>query len=171
LLWAWGQPDFLNVVVLGTNLRELFGVGPINLSVAGWVGVIALIGVATDEGVVLATALQQPCDLAPRRTSEQVRERALEAGRRRVRPRLMATATTLLALMPVIASQGRGSDVMAPMAVPILGGMLIELLTLFVVPVLWCWAEELKLRRSSDAPLGPRKRQPSVQIRMGEQPR
>lgn len=171
LLWAWGQPDFLNVVVLGTNLRELFGVGPINLSVAVWVGVIALIGVATDDGVVMATYLQQRFELAPPRTIEQVRERTLEAGRRRVRPCLMTTATTLLALMPVIASQGRGSDVMAPMAVPILGGMLIELLTLFVVPVLWCWAEELKLRRSSDAPLGPRKRQPSVQIRMGEQPR
>jgi Cu(I)/Ag(I) efflux system membrane protein CusA/SilA len=54
----------------------------------------------------------------------------------------MTTATTLLALLPVLTSTGRGSDLMAPMAVPIFGGMLIELVTMFVVPTLYCLGQE-----------------------------
>jgi copper/silver efflux system protein len=169
LLWAWGQPGFLDFELLGTNMGELLGVGPINLSVAVWVGVIALIGIATDDGVVMATYLSQQFERAPPRTIAEIRARTLEAGKRRVRPCLMTTATTLLALMPVVASQGRGADVMAPMAVPILGGMLIELLTLFVVPVLWCWMEELGLTRANRAAAaerdGPARGQPSVRVR------
>ena len=147
LLWVWGQPGFLDVDVLGTSMRGLFGVRPVNLSVAVWIGVIALIGIATDDGVVMATYLRQRFDEQPPTTVAEIRARTLEAGQRRVRPCLMTTATTLLALMPVLAAQGRGSDVMAPMALPIVGGMLIELLTLFVVPVLWCLVEELRLAR------------------------
>ncbi|HUT79221.1 MAG TPA: efflux RND transporter permease subunit, partial [Polyangia bacterium] len=77
---------------------------------------------------------------------EEVRERTLEAGTRRVRPCLMTTATTILALLPVVTSQGRGSDIMLPMALPSIGGMIIELMTLFVVPVLFCALEERKVR-------------------------
>ena len=58
----------------------------------------------------------------------------------------MTTATTLLALLPVITSTGRGSDVMAPLALPIVGGMAIELVTLFVVPTLHCAGAERRLR-------------------------
>jgi Cu(I)/Ag(I) efflux system membrane protein CusA/SilA len=145
----WGRPDFLDISVLDTQMRTLFGVGPVNLSVAVWVGVIALIGVATDDGVVMVTYLTQRFATAAPRSIEDIRARTLEAGMRRVRPCLMTTATTLLALMPVITSQGRGSDVMAPMALPLVGGMLIEILTLFVVPVLWCWVEEVKFKRST----------------------
>ncbi|KIG14465.1 Cobalt-zinc-cadmium resistance protein CzcA [Enhygromyxa salina] len=172
LLWAWGQPGFMDFELLGTNMGALLGVGPINLSVAVWVGVIALIGIATDDGVVMATYLSQKFASAPPRTVQEIRARTLDAGKRRVRPCLMTTATTLLALMPVVASQGRGGDVMAPMAVPILGGMLIELLTLFVVPVLWCWMEEIRFARARRAAVvqrvGPNRRQPSVRVRLDE---
>ena len=66
----------------------------------------------------------------------------MEAGYRRVRPCLMTTATTMLALLPVLTSTGRGSDLMAPMAVPIFGGMMIALMTMFIVPVLYSlWSE------------------------------
>lgn len=148
LLWAWGQPGFLGGELFGADLRALFSVHAVNLSVAVWVGVIALIGVATDDGVVMATYLEQRFAAAPPTTVAQVRERTFEAGVRRVRPCLMTTATTLLALLPVLSSTGKGSDVMAPMALPIVGGMTIELLTLFVVPVLWCLVEEGRLRRA-----------------------
>ena len=57
----------------------------------------------------------------------------------------MTTATTLLALLPILTAHGKGADLMVPMALPIFGGMLIELLTLFVVPVLYCWVEERRL--------------------------
>lgn len=147
LLWCYGQPWFLNFEVFGTSMRTLFQVGTINLSMAVWVGVIALIGVATDDGVVLSTYLKQKFAEGPAETVKDVRERVLEAGTRRVRPCLMTTATTILALIPVITSQGRGSDVMVPMALPSVGGMTIELITLFVVPVLYCWVEEMRTRR------------------------
>jgi len=164
LLWAWGQPGFLDFELFGTDMRVLFGVRPVNLSVAVWIGVIALIGIATDDGVVMATYLSQRFAEDPPKTVAEIRERTAEAGGRRVRPCLMTTATTLLALMPVIAAQGRGADVMAPMALPIVGGMLIELLTLFVVPVLWCLVEELRLARAPAAtheqPSTPPKGQP-----------
>ncbi len=145
LLWLYGQPWFLDFELLGTSMRDLFQVHTVNLSVAVWIGFIALVGVATDDGVVMSTYLEQRLKQDPPRSVEQVRERTLEAGSRRVRPCLMTTATTILALLPVISSQGRGSDIMVPMALPSVGGMAIELLTLFVVPVLYCALEERKL--------------------------
>ena len=58
----------------------------------------------------------------------------------------MTTATTLLALIPVLTSTGRGSDIMVPMAIPSFGGMLIEILTMLVVPVVYCGIKEMKLK-------------------------
>jgi copper/silver efflux system protein len=147
LLWLYGQTWFLDFSLFDTSMRDLFQVGTVNLSVAVWVGIIALIGIATDDGVVLSTYLKQRFDAAPPRTRDEVRERTLEAGLRRVRPCLMTTATTILALLPVITSQGRGSDIMMPLALPSVGGMTIELVTLFVVPVLYCALEEAKVMR------------------------
>ena len=140
-------------------MRDLFQVGPTNMSVAVWVGVIALVGIATDDGVVMATYLKQRFEQAPADSVEAIRQRVREAGGRRVRPCLMTTATTLLALLPVITSQGRGSDVMVPIALPSLGGMAIELITLFVVPALYCAVEEgrLAVRRGAGRPPADRR--------------
>ena len=149
LLWLYGQPWFLDFDVAGTSMRDLFQVGTINLSVAVWIGFIALVGIATDDGVVMSTYLKQRFSAAPPTSIDEVRERTLEAGVRRVRPCLMTTATTILALLPVITSQGRGADIMVPMALPSVGGMAIELVTLFVVPVLYAAIEERKFARTS----------------------
>ncbi|MCB9740456.1 MAG: efflux RND transporter permease subunit [Deltaproteobacteria bacterium] len=157
MLWAWGQPGFLDVELFGQNLRQVFGVHPINLSVAIWVGFIALIGIATDDGVVMATFLDQRFRAAPPRSREEIRAAVQGAGQRRIRACLMTTATTILALLPVLTSTGRGSDIMIPMAIPAFGGMAFELLTLFVVPVLYCGWAELRL-----AVIGPSAAQPVV---------
>lgn len=125
---------------------ELLNIRGVELSVAVWVGFIALLGIATDAGVVMATYLAQRFAAEPPSTVEEVRARALEGGLRRVRPCLMTTATTALAMLPIVLSQGRGADVMAPMALPVLGGMMTLLLTLFTVPVLYAWREEVVLR-------------------------
>ena len=152
LLWLYGQGWFLDVSVLGESARELFQVGTVNMSVAVWIGFIALVGIATDDGVVMATYLDQRFRRHVPSTVADVRQRVRDAGLRRVRPCLMTTATTLLALMPVITSRGRGADVMLPMALPVMGGMAIELITLFVVPVLYSLVEERKAaRRMRDA--------------------
>ncbi len=144
LLWLYNQPWFMNFEAFGHPIRTLFQIGPTNMSVAVWVGFIALVGIATDDGVVMATYLKARFEDAPPDSIADIRQRVREAGNRRVRPCLMTTATTLLALLPVITSQGRGADVMVPMAIPSLGGMAIELITLFVVPVLYGLGEELR---------------------------
>jgi Cu(I)/Ag(I) efflux system membrane protein CusA/SilA len=147
LLWCVAQPWFLDSTLFGVNLRDVFQLGPVNLSVAVWVGFIALFGIATDDGVVMATYLKQQFDAEAPASREQVRAWVIEAGCRRVRPCLMTTATTLLALLPILTSQGTGADIMIPMALPALGGMTVALVTLFVVPVLYAMREELRFAR------------------------
>lgn len=146
MLWLYGQPWFLDFEVFGTDMRNLFQVRTINLSVAVWVGFLALFGIATDDGVVMTTYLNQSFRRRNITSIGEARRATLEAGLRRVRPCLMTTATTILALLPVLTSTGRGSDIMVPMAIPAFGGMAIALLTILVIPVLYCWIKEQKLR-------------------------
>ena len=145
MLWFYGQDWFLDFAVFGVNMRELFQIHPINLSVAVWVGFLALFGIASDDGVVISTYLDQVFRDSKTDTVADIRRATIEAGQRRVRPCLMTTATTILALIPVLTSTGRGSDVMVPMAIPSFGGMLIEIMTMLVVPVLYCSVQEWKL--------------------------
>ena len=145
LIWLYGQPWFLDFSIAGTSMRELFQVHPIMLSVAIWVGFLALFGIATDDGVVMATYLDQSFKRHRPESPAEIRKAVLEAGKRRIRPCLMTTATTMLALLPVLTSTGRGADIMVPMAIPSFGGMAIELMTLFLVPVLYCLGAEWRL--------------------------
>jgi len=146
MIWLYARPWFLNVDFLGVNMRDLFQVHPINLSVAIWVGFLALFGIASDDGVVMCTYLEQSFREKTTQTVPQIRQAVIAAGARRVRPCLMTTATTILALIPVLTSTGRGSDIMVPMAIPSFGGMTIEILTMLVVPVLYSWLQEFKAR-------------------------
>lgn len=148
LLWFYAQPWFMDFSIFGTNMRDFFQVHPINLSVAVWVGFLALFGIATDDGVIMGTYLNQTFEKEKPETIEDIRKATIEAGKRRVRPCIMTTATTLLALVPVLASTGRGSDIMVPMAIPSFGGMLIVVISMFVVPVSYCWIREMKLKIS-----------------------
>jgi Cu(I)/Ag(I) efflux system membrane protein CusA/SilA len=91
----------------------------------------------------MTTYLEQRFARHPVRGVAEIRDEVVAAAKRRIRPCLMTTATTALALLPVITSTGRGADLMVPMAIPVVGGMLIELMTLFVVPVLWSLEREL----------------------------
>jgi len=150
MLWLWGQAWFFDMDVFGTNMRGLFQMGTINLSVAVWVGFIALFGIATDDGVVMGTYLTQSFDRAKPESRKEVRGAVLEAGLKRIRPCLMTTATTLLALLPILTSTGRGSDIMIPMAIPAFGGMTVALISLFIVPVLYSWNEERKIKSLND---------------------
>ena len=149
MIWLYGQDWFLNFNFFGENLRDLFQMHPINLSVAVWVGFIALFGIATDDGVVMATYLTQTFDRNTPENKKEIRASIVEAGEKRIRPCLMTTATTILALLPILTSTGRGSDIMIPMAIPSFGGMLIALITLFVVPVLFSWKKEYQLKRTA----------------------
>jgi len=136
MLWLYGQVGFMNFELFGSNMRDLLQISPINLSVAVWVGFIALFGIATDDGVLMATYLEQSFK-TQEEDKKDLHQKIIAAGIRRVRPCLMTTATTLLALLPILTSTGRGSDIMIPMAIPVFGGMTVALITLFVVPVLY----------------------------------
>jgi copper/silver efflux system protein len=146
MIYFYGQDWFGNFEIFGVNMRQLFQLHAINLSVAVWVGFLALFGIATDDGVVIATYLKQSFDKRRTETVAQLRTATVAAGLRRVRPCLMTSATTILALLPVLTSTGRGADIMIPMAIPSVGGMSLVLLTMFTVPVLFCLIEEIKLK-------------------------
>lgn len=144
LLWLYNQAWFLDFNLFGENMREVFQIGPVNLSVAVWVGFIALFGVATDDGVLMGTYLKQT--FAEENTTDKasIRRAVVMAGSKRVRPAVMTTATTLIALLPIFTSTGKGSDIMIPMAIPTFGGMLFQTITMFVVPVLYSMWQERK---------------------------
>ncbi|MBU2572655.1 MAG: efflux RND transporter permease subunit, partial [Elusimicrobia bacterium] len=147
MLWLYGQGWFADVSIFGANMRELFQMHTVNLSVAVWVGFIALFGIATDDGVLIATYLDQSFVRNRPGNLKEVREAVVQAGLRRIRPALMTVATTMIALLPVLTSTGRGADVMAPMAIPSFGGMAFALVSIFIVPVLYCLREERKLEK------------------------
>lgn len=120
-----------------------------NMSVAVWVGFIAMFGVAEDDSVVVSTYIGDLLQERPPNTVQEVRDLVVEAGMKRIRPNLMATATTVLGLIPVFLVDGRGSDIMQPMAIPSVGGMAVGLVTLFITPCVYCWVEEWKVRLRS----------------------
>jgi Cu(I)/Ag(I) efflux system membrane protein CusA/SilA len=147
LLWLYGQNWFFDLEVFGTNLRDLFSIRPYNLSIAVWVGFLALFGIATDDGVLLASHLDQSFMEAQPDSVPAIHEATVRAGERRIRPCLMTSATTLLALTPILTSTGRGADVMVPMAIPAFGGMCVVLISVFVVPVLYAAVAERRLAK------------------------
>lgn len=166
LLWVIPLVIFTNLFIIYLQFRRLpltfavfsgvpvaFAGGMIMLAVNGieintavWIGFIALFGIAVDDGVVIATYLDQVFTRKQLDTVQDIRNATVEAGLRRIRPCLMTTFTTLIALLPVLISTGRGADVAKAMAWPVFGGMLVELLTLFVVPVVYCGIMEWKLK-------------------------
>jgi Cu(I)/Ag(I) efflux system membrane protein CusA/SilA len=147
MLWLYGQGWFIDFSIFGTNMRELFQMHTINLSVAVWVGFIALFGIATDDGVLMGTYLDQ--SFARNRTTnlKEIRAAVVEAGQRRIKPAVMTSATTIIALLPILTSTGRGADIMIPMAIPAFGGMIFAAITYFIVPVLYSYREERKIKK------------------------
>ena len=135
MLWLYGQDWFMNFSVAGFNLRDMFQMHTINLSVAVWVGFIALFGIATNDGVIMGTYIHQVFEDKKPGTVHDVREAVVLAGKKRVRPAMMTTAVAVIALLPVLSSTGKGADIMVPMAIPMFGGMVIQVMTVFVVPL------------------------------------
>ena len=147
MIWLYGQDWFLNFSIAGVHMRDLFQLHTINLSVAVWVGFIALFGIATDDGVIMGTYLTQVFDEEKPKTVKDIRTSVLHAGSKRVRPAMMTAATAIIALIPVLTATGKGADVVIPMAIPSFGGMLLQVMTMFVVPVLYSMWKEGKIKK------------------------
>jgi Cu(I)/Ag(I) efflux system membrane protein CusA/SilA len=148
MLWLYGQGWFMHFSVAGMGMRELFQMHTVNLSVAVWVGFIALFGIATNDGVIMGTYQKQMFEKEKPATIREVRETVLHAGIKRVRPAMMTAACAIIALIPVLTSTGKGADIMVPMAIPLFGGMILQVLTMFVVPVLYSLWRERSVTRT-----------------------
>lgn len=144
--WWLALVVFFGIVVSASGGFAMLLFYGSNLSVAVWVGFIALFGVADDDSVVMLTYLEDVFGKRVPRGIEEIREMVLEAGLKRIRPCLMTTGTTVIGLAPVFFDTGRGSDVMQPMAIPSVGGMAVQLITLFVAPCLYCLVKEWQFR-------------------------
>lgn len=131
-------------VAFGGGMIAL-AIADVQLNTAVWVGFIALFGIAIDDGVVIATYLDQTMKNHRLSSIKDIRNAVVEAGLKRIRPCLMTTFTTVIALLPVLLATGRGADIARAMAIPVFGGMLVELITLFVVPVVYCGFLEFKM--------------------------
>lgn len=151
MIGLYDQAWFLNFELLGSSMREVFQIHPINLSVAVWVGFLALFGIATDDGVLVATFLRDSFRSKKPQTVTEIREAVIIGGMRRVRPAMMTTATTLIALLPILTSTGRGAEIMIPMAIPTFGGMVFQSITLFTVPILYSMWQEWRIKRIGHA--------------------
>jgi len=146
LIGLYNTDWFMNFSLFGASLRDVFNIKTVYLSVAVWVGFLALFGIATDDGVLMATFLRDSFAKKEPETRAELKEAVIQGGLRRVRPAMMTTATTLLALLPVLSSTGKGADVMIPMAIPTFGGMLIQIVTMFTVPLLFYIWKSYKMK-------------------------
>ncbi len=133
----------------GLVLQYLMG---FNFSVAAWVGYIALFGIAVETGVVMVIYLHEALDrrLAAGPVSrEDIAEAAVEGAVNRLRPKLMTVTVVMLSLAPILWSSGIGSDVMRPIATPIVGGMVTSTIhVLILVPVFFAMMKERAFRKS-----------------------
>jgi Cu(I)/Ag(I) efflux system membrane protein CusA/SilA len=155
MLWLYGQDWFLNFSIANVNLRDLFQMHPINLSVAVWVGFIALFGIATNDGVIMGTYIHQVFEDRHPTTVIEVREAVIAAGKKRVRPAMMTTAVAVIALLPVLTSTGKGAEIMVPMSIPTFGGMIIQVMTIFVVPIFQAMWRENSVKRDFKKSIQP----------------
>ncbi len=150
-----GPVIYFGVLVSASGGFLMLGWWGVNLSVAVWVGFLVLFGVVDDDGVVMSTYLEDVFEGKTFASVQEIREAVLEAGLKRIRPCLMTTATTIIGLAPIFWVAGRGSDVMRPMAIPSVGGMSVQLITLFIVPCMFSWVEEWKWKRAQARPSPP----------------
>jgi copper/silver efflux system protein len=125
-----------------------------NFSVAVWVGYIALFGIAVETGVVMVVylheALERHIASSALLTNQAIEDAAIEGAVRRLRPKLMTVTAVLASLVPILWETGVGSDVMKPIAAPIVGGMITSTIhVLILVPVFFVMIKERALRRQS----------------------
>ncbi len=129
----------------GAGITRAAAPDQINITVAVVVGFIALLGICVDDGVLMASNITRMVKKENPVTVKQLRAIVVQAGTMRIRPAVMTTVTTITALIPVLLASGRGSTLARPMAIPVFGGMILEFLSMLIVPVVYSWWLERKL--------------------------
>jgi Cu(I)/Ag(I) efflux system membrane protein CusA/SilA len=124
-----------------------------NFSVAVWVGFIALFGTAVQTGVVMVIYLEESVEKKKREfggklTRKELMKAVIEGALLRLRPKVMTVSTVVAGLLPIMWSSSAGSEVMKPLAAPVLGGMVSSLLhVLIVTPVIFFWLREREMKK------------------------
>ena len=149
MIWLFSQDWFLNFSIFGNHLRDVFQISTIHLSVAVWVGFLALFGIATDDGVLISSLIQNEIDKSDPQDFSELKQAIVRASTVRAKACLMTSATTILVLLPVFTSQGKGAEIMIPMAVPIFGGMCVAILALFFNPLMFLMYYKSKLNKTT----------------------
>jgi Cu(I)/Ag(I) efflux system membrane protein CusA/SilA len=152
IIWLYQQPWFNNFALFNLHIRDILNVSPLYLNHATWLGLVALLGLAASNGVMIAHHLQQQFATTKREDTDEppalpsgnseISEQIVQVCLQHIRPYLGITATTLCALLPILVSNRPNSEFMLAVAAPIFGGMLTGLLSLFVIPVFYCWKTE-----------------------------
>ncbi len=146
--WWIAPIIYFGILVSASGGFIMLALWGVNLSIAVWVGFLVLFGVVDDDGVIISTYLEDIFDKATFNSVHDIREAVVQAGLKRIRPSLMTISTTIFGLMPIFWATGRGADVMQPMAIPSVGGMVVSVLvTIFIAPCLFCAVEEWKWTR------------------------
>ena len=134
----------------GLVLQYMMG---FNFSVAAWIGYIALFGIAVETGVVMVIYLHESLDRRLARgavSDEDIEAATIEGAVQRLRPKLMTVAVVMLSLAPILWESGIGSDVMKPIAAPIVGGMITSTIhVLILVPVFFAIMKERALKNGT----------------------
>ena len=136
----------------GLLLQWLMGY---NFSVAVWVGYIALFGIAVETGVVMVIYLHEALDKRLHAdaalTSQDIEDATIEGAVQRLRPKLMTVTAVLASLIPILWEGGIGSDVMKPIAAPIVGGMITSTIhVLILVPVFFVLMKDRARKRGQE---------------------
>lgn len=157
LIFIGTRSWLITAVIIGCNATVTTAGGFVlvwlwgaQLTTAVTIGFLVLLGVMFNDGILLGTYLQEKFKTHPG-TLDEVKRRVFEAGLRRRRPAIMTNTTTLLALVPVLWATGRGAELMAPMMLPVIGGMIFDIASLFSVPVFYTWYWERRLAREAKA--------------------
>jgi Putative silver efflux pump len=157
LIFVGTRSWLITAVIIGCNATVTTAGGFVlvwlwgaQLTTAVTVGFLVLLGVMFNDGILLGTYIQEKFKTPPK-DMDDVNRRIFEAGLRRRRPAIMTNTTTLLSLVPVLWATGRGAELMAPMMLPVIGGMVFDLASLFSVPVFYAWYWERRLAREAKA--------------------
>jgi Cu(I)/Ag(I) efflux system membrane protein CusA/SilA len=157
LIWLGTRSLLTTSIIVTCNLTVttaggLFAVwlAGAELTTAVIVGFLVLLGVMFNDGILLGTYLHDLFRTAPTSVAE-IHRRVFQAGLRRRRPAIMTNCCTLLALIPILWSDGRGAELMRPMVLPVIGGMVADYLSLFSVPLFYAWWWERRLARTAPA--------------------
>ena len=157
LIFVGTRSWLITAVIIGCNATVTTAGGFVlvwlwgaQLTTAVTVGFLVLLGVMFNDGILLGTYIQEKFKTHPG-TMDEVNRRIFEAGLRRRRPAIMTNATAMLSLVPVLWSTGRGAELMAPMMLPVIGGMIFDFASLFSVPVFYAWYWERRLAREAKA--------------------